>query len=286
MNRAIDTEVLIVGAGPVGLTLAMDLAWRGVDVTVAELRRAGEPPSVKCNQISARSMEIFRRLGVAGNCAKPGFRRTIRTMSSPRTTVTGIELCAHRHPLAGRALHRATTGRTPRGRRRSRRTGSTRSISSPCCSRTLRPNHASASSTAPLFEDFAQDERWRHGRCPRSRQRRADLDRLQLSCRLRRRQIDCAQGDRRQAFWAHRKFNACNRRTSAHQRSSSLLPGKRAWMYLSLNPRRCGTTIAIDGRRRGSFTIPCTAASRNSIRSIATGPSARSSASDPIFATR
>ncbi len=27
-----------------------------------------------------------------------------------------------------------------------------------------------------------------------------------------------------------------------------LLPGKRAWMYFSLNPRRCGTTIAIDGR--------------------------------------
>ena len=29
---------------------------------------------------------------------------------------------------------------------------------------------------------------------------------------------------------------------------ASRLPGKRAWMYFSLNPRRCGTTIAIDGR--------------------------------------
>jgi 2-polyprenyl-6-methoxyphenol hydroxylase-like FAD-dependent oxidoreductase len=27
-----------------------------------------------------------------------------------------------------------------------------------------------------------------------------------------------------------------------------MLPGKHAWMYLSLNPRRCGTVIAIDGR--------------------------------------
>ena len=27
-----------------------------------------------------------------------------------------------------------------------------------------------------------------------------------------------------------------------------LLPGKRAWMYLSLNPRRCGMTVAVDGR--------------------------------------
>ena len=40
------TKVLIVGAGPVGLTLALDLAWRGIDATVAEIRYAGEPPSV------------------------------------------------------------------------------------------------------------------------------------------------------------------------------------------------------------------------------------------------
>ena len=31
-----DTNVLIVGAGPVGLTFAIDLAWRGIDVTVVE----------------------------------------------------------------------------------------------------------------------------------------------------------------------------------------------------------------------------------------------------------
>jgi len=65
MSRGIETSVLVVGAGPVGLTLAMDLAWRGVDVTVVERRAAHEPPGVRCNQISARSMEIFRRLGVA-----------------------------------------------------------------------------------------------------------------------------------------------------------------------------------------------------------------------------
>jgi len=38
MLRSFDTSVLIVGAGPVGLTLAIDLAWRGIDVTVVDVR--------------------------------------------------------------------------------------------------------------------------------------------------------------------------------------------------------------------------------------------------------
>ena len=41
MNRSIETPVLIVGAGPVGLTLAIDLSSRGIDVTIIEIRRAG-----------------------------------------------------------------------------------------------------------------------------------------------------------------------------------------------------------------------------------------------------
>ena len=43
----------------------MDLAGRGVKVVVAETRRCAEPPNVKCNHVSARTMEQFRRLGVA-----------------------------------------------------------------------------------------------------------------------------------------------------------------------------------------------------------------------------
>ena len=65
MNTLIKAQVLIIGAGPVGLTLAMDLAQRGVSVAVAELRHRSEPPNVKCNHVAARTMEQFRRLGVA-----------------------------------------------------------------------------------------------------------------------------------------------------------------------------------------------------------------------------
>ena len=48
------------GGGPIGLTLAMDLAWRGISVVVLERRAPGEPPSVKCNHVSARTMEMSR----------------------------------------------------------------------------------------------------------------------------------------------------------------------------------------------------------------------------------
>ena len=65
MTNVVETSVLIVGAGPVGLTLSMVLARRGVDVTILEQRARGEPPPVKSNHVSARSMEIFRRLGIA-----------------------------------------------------------------------------------------------------------------------------------------------------------------------------------------------------------------------------
>ena len=63
-SNSISTGVLVVGAGPVGLTLAMDLARRGIAVVAVEVRSAGEPPNVKCNHVSSRSMEVFRRLGV------------------------------------------------------------------------------------------------------------------------------------------------------------------------------------------------------------------------------
>ena len=64
-----------------------------------------------------------------------------------------------------------------------------------------------------------------------------------------------------------------------------LLPGKPAWMYLSLNPRRCGMTIAVDGHNDGSSTTSSTTAKANATQSIVIGRSARSLASERIFPT-
>jgi 2-polyprenyl-6-methoxyphenol hydroxylase-like FAD-dependent oxidoreductase len=63
MAYRIDTEVLIVGGNPVGLTLGIDLAHRGIDVTLAA-GCAGKLPTVRCNHVCARTMEIFRRLSI------------------------------------------------------------------------------------------------------------------------------------------------------------------------------------------------------------------------------
>jgi 2-polyprenyl-6-methoxyphenol hydroxylase-like FAD-dependent oxidoreductase len=90
--RQLTTTVLIAGGGPVGLTVAMDLAWRGISVLVLESRAPGEPPSVKCNHVSARTMEIFRRLGVAQAVRNAGLPADYPNDVAFRTTTTGIEL--------------------------------------------------------------------------------------------------------------------------------------------------------------------------------------------------
>lgn len=92
MKPNLDTQVLVVGAGPVGLTLAMDFAARGIRVVVAELRHRGEAPSVKCNHVAARSMEIFRRLGVAGKLRNAGLPADYPNDVAYRTSFVGEEL--------------------------------------------------------------------------------------------------------------------------------------------------------------------------------------------------
>src|SRR5882724_6767666 len=92
MTKNIETTVLIIGGAPVGMTLAIDLAWRGVDVTVVEARAAGQAVAVKCNQISSRSMEVFRRLGLADKLREAGLPEDYPVDVVSATTVTGIEL--------------------------------------------------------------------------------------------------------------------------------------------------------------------------------------------------
>jgi 2-polyprenyl-6-methoxyphenol hydroxylase-like FAD-dependent oxidoreductase len=71
-----DTEVLIVGAGPVGLTLAIDLGQQGVRCALIERKDAPQflPKMERCN---ARTMEIFRRMGLAEKVRAAGLRADV-----------------------------------------------------------------------------------------------------------------------------------------------------------------------------------------------------------------
>lgn len=93
-----DTQVTVIGAGPVGLTLAMDLAQRGIDVTVVERRAEDEPADAKCNTVSARTMEVFRRLGIADAVRAAGLADDFPTDVIYCTAISGEELTRIRMP--------------------------------------------------------------------------------------------------------------------------------------------------------------------------------------------
>ena len=71
-----NTQVIIVGAGPVGLTLAIDLGRRGVRCILLEQKDAPQflPKMERCN---ARTMEIYRRLGITQKIRDAGFPRDV-----------------------------------------------------------------------------------------------------------------------------------------------------------------------------------------------------------------
>src|SRR5436190_8492099 len=71
-----DTQVLVVGGGPVGLTLAIDLGRRGIRCVLVEQKEAPQflPKMERCN---ARTMEIFRRLGLADKIRAAGLRADV-----------------------------------------------------------------------------------------------------------------------------------------------------------------------------------------------------------------
>jgi 2-polyprenyl-6-methoxyphenol hydroxylase-like FAD-dependent oxidoreductase len=239
------SSVLIVGAGPVGLTLAIDLAHRGIEVTVVETRSAGEPPNVKCNHVSARSMEVFRRLGVAQKLRDTGLPADFPNDCAYRTTATGIEMSRIRIPCR-RDRYTATEGPDTNW---------------PTAEPPHRINqiylepvlfeHAAATPGLTIlnrtaFEAFAQTE---SGITATLR----NLDGGESFAIEAAYLIGCdgARSAVRKAIGAELHGTPVIQNVqSTYIRAPSLLAllGEPAWMTLALNPRRCGTVVAIDGR--------------------------------------
>jgi 2-polyprenyl-6-methoxyphenol hydroxylase-like FAD-dependent oxidoreductase len=71
MNSHYDTDVLVVGAGPAGLVLALDLARRGVRTHLVE-REDGTFPGSRAKGVQPRTLEVFDDLGVSDAIVSAG----------------------------------------------------------------------------------------------------------------------------------------------------------------------------------------------------------------------
>jgi 2-polyprenyl-6-methoxyphenol hydroxylase-like FAD-dependent oxidoreductase len=65
-------DVIVAGAGPVGLTLAIDLGRRGVRCLVME-RHPTTAPWPKMDRSNARTMEFYRRIGIVDRVRALGY---------------------------------------------------------------------------------------------------------------------------------------------------------------------------------------------------------------------
>jgi 2-polyprenyl-6-methoxyphenol hydroxylase-like FAD-dependent oxidoreductase len=67
-----DYDVIVAGAGPVGLTLAIDLGRRGVRCLIME-RHPTTLPWPKMDRSNARTMEFYRRIGIVDRVRALGY---------------------------------------------------------------------------------------------------------------------------------------------------------------------------------------------------------------------
>ncbi|WP_419946643.1 FAD-dependent monooxygenase [Candidatus Poriferisodalis sp.] len=97
---AADTTVLVVGAGPAGLSMAILLTRFGLETIVVE-RRSGVNPHPRARSINVRTAELMRQWGVLDE---------IEAVSLPLPWTEQFVYC---ETLAGTEIGRITTGVQP-----------------------------------------------------------------------------------------------------------------------------------------------------------------------------
>ena len=95
-----EIPVLIVGGGPVGLGLAADLGWRGVDCLLVE-QGDGTIYHPRANTVNSRTMEFCRRWGIAQEVRESGAPPDFPPTIVYATSLTGYELCRIERPTHG-----------------------------------------------------------------------------------------------------------------------------------------------------------------------------------------
>jgi len=106
MNK---TDVAIVGGGPAGLMLAIELGCRGIDCVLIE-ENLNAPAFPKANATSARTMEHYRRRGLSVAMRATGLVADHPQDITYCTRLAGRELTRFSIPSRSEALHQTSFG--------------------------------------------------------------------------------------------------------------------------------------------------------------------------------
>lgn len=90
-EKDVHTSVLIVGGGPVGLGMAIELGWRGIDCILVD-QGDGAALLPRASGVSVRTMEICRRWGIVDDLFHGGFPTDYNLDTIYCTSVAGFEL--------------------------------------------------------------------------------------------------------------------------------------------------------------------------------------------------
>ncbi len=148
MERDDTTPVLIVGAGPIGLGMAIDLAWRGIDSILVE-QGDGRVEHPRTGLIAVRTMEMLRRWGLAQRIRDAGFPPDYELSMVFCTSLNGHLLAKEPYPCM---RDTPTPPQTPEKKQR-------------CPQSWMQPVLAQAAQASPhsdlrcrhRFEEFTQD---------------------------------------------------------------------------------------------------------------------------------
>ncbi|MES2534548.1 MAG: FAD-dependent monooxygenase [Pseudomonadota bacterium] len=87
----VDVDVLVIGGGPVGLSLAGDIGWRGLRALLVE-QTDGVIVQPKMDGVNVRTMEFCRRWGITGNVRNCGYPKEYPQDMVYLTSFNGYEL--------------------------------------------------------------------------------------------------------------------------------------------------------------------------------------------------
>ena len=86
-----DIDVLVVGAGPTGLVLALWLRRLGVPVRIVD-KREGPGETSRALAVQARTLEFYRQIGIVDDVLAAGLRIDQLTIRTPAGVAAALKL--------------------------------------------------------------------------------------------------------------------------------------------------------------------------------------------------